>query len=89
MLEYTVPPESGGKKLNSVLRNDMLLSASMVRRLKHVNGIKLNGANVYADHIVMPDDVISLDVSLPRRGPVLCRRTACLTFLMRTRALSR
>jgi 23S rRNA pseudouridine1911/1915/1917 synthase len=77
-LRYTVPQQSGGKKLLTVLKAEMHLSASLVRRLKQVQAIYADGRPVYTDHVVSPGEEITADLAaaepvcdvVPESGPV-------------------
>ena len=78
ILRYTVPQQSGSKKLLTVLKAEMHLSASLVRRLKHVQAIYVDGRPVYTDHVVAPGEKITADLLaaepacdiVPENGPL-------------------
>ncbi len=59
-LNYTVQPEDAEKKLFSILRYRMHLSAGYIKRVKYQTKFFVNGEAVYADHRVAPGDEISL-----------------------------
>lgn len=43
-LDYTVPPELSGRRIRSILQNQLGLSAGLVTRLRHrENAVLLNG----------------------------------------------
>ena len=59
-LHYIVSPEDAGKKLFSILRYRMRLSAGYIKRVKYLTKFYVNGVSVYADHRVSVGDEISL-----------------------------
>lgn len=59
-LHYIVQQEDGGKKLFSILRYRMRLSAGYIKRVKYLTKFFVNGEAVYADHRVSPGDEIML-----------------------------
>ena len=62
-LTCTVTEKFNGKELLVFLRKEMRLSASLVRRLKSVQGIFVNSAPVYTNFIVHSGDIVSADLS--------------------------
>ena len=62
ILTHNITVESG-RPLLSVLRHEMELSAAMVKRLKHSNGIFINGMPVYTNHIVSTGEIVTADIS--------------------------
>lgn len=64
ILSYRVPAEDSGRKVQSVLRKDMHLSAALVRRLKLVHGIFVNDVPVYTNHILCAGDTVTADVTM-------------------------
>ena len=46
-LHYTAVPEDSGKKLFSILRYRLHLSAGLIKRLKHQTLMYVNGMPVY------------------------------------------
>lgn len=77
-LVYRLPPEMGGRKLQSVLRGDMKISASLVRRLKAAGGIFVDGNPQYTNFILSGGEEITADISaaepdcdiVPQPGPL-------------------
>ena len=63
ILSYLVPADRGGRKVQSVLRNDMSLSAALVRRLKQVQGIFVNGEPVYTNYVLQGGETVTADIS--------------------------
>ncbi len=59
-LHYTVTAADSGKKLFSILRGRMRLSAGLIKRLKFQTQIYVNGVPVHTDYIVAPGDIITL-----------------------------
>ena len=62
-IKYRVPQDSQGRKLQNVLRTDMQLSASMVRRLKRADGIFVDGKSQYTNYILRGGETITADLS--------------------------
>lgn len=62
VLRFTVPPDvqDAEKNVRSFLREDHGISRSLLVELKHVKGIRLNGASTYLDHSLQAGDVIEL-----------------------------
>lgn len=60
VLTYTVLAEDAGKKLFSILRYRMRMSAGYIKRVKYLTKFLVNDTPVYADYRVSPGDVISL-----------------------------
>lgn len=59
-LYYTATPEDSGKKLFSILRYRLHLSAGLIKRLKYQTPMCVNGTPVYTNHIISSGDRISL-----------------------------
>lgn len=55
-LHYTATAEDNGKKLFSILRYRLHLSAGLIKRLKHQTLMYVNGTPVYTNHIIAPGD---------------------------------
>lgn len=62
-LHYTVEAQDQGKKLFSILRYRMELSAGYIKRVKHLTQFFVNGTPVYTDYRVTSGD--QLAVTLP------------------------
>ncbi len=70
ILTFAAKDNDTGRKVYSVLKNDMRLSATAIKRLKHSErGILLNGAPVFTDHRLSPGDVITVDLDLSECEP--------------------
>lgn len=60
-IEYTVPHSDEGRKIKSILRSNLGISAAVLTELKkHPDGIMLNGERVFATREVKGDDVIAI-----------------------------
>lgn len=59
-LHYTATAEDSGKKLFSILRYRLHLSAGLIKRVKHQTLMYVNGTPVYTNHIIAPGDKITL-----------------------------
>ena len=62
-ISHTTDDSQAGRILLGVLRREMKLSASLVRRLKQVSGIMVNGKSVYSNYVLKTGDVISADIT--------------------------
>ena len=62
ILTYNVTEKHDKKTLLMLLRKEMRLSAGMVRRLKAVQGIFVNGKPVYTNFTVSTGDVVTADI---------------------------
>ena len=62
ILTYNVTEKHDKKTLLTLLRKEMRLSAGMVRRLKAVQGIFVNGKPEYTNFIVSAGDVVTADI---------------------------
>ena len=60
-LFYTVP--DGGRTVNTVLRRELMLSASLVRRLKAEQAIFVDGRPVYTNYVTRAGETVSADVT--------------------------
>lgn len=60
VLRYTAGPEDTGKKLFSILRYRLHISAGQIKRLKHQTRMYVNGSPVYTNYVVSPGDQIVL-----------------------------
>ncbi len=77
-ISYTAQEKDSGRELLRVLRGDMKLSASMVRRLKNTGGIFVNSRPVYTNYRLSTGDIVTCDVGsaegesgvVPERGEV-------------------
>lgn len=75
ILKFAVP-DGPDRKVYTVLRRELGMSAGMVRRLKLAGGIMVNGEGAFTDRMLRPGDVLSADVSsceelsdiVPERG---------------------
>ncbi len=59
-LTYTAAPEDAGRKLFSLLRYRLHLSAGLIKRLKYQTVFQVNGQMAYTNHIVSAGDRITL-----------------------------
>ena len=64
---FTVPGTRDGRSLRDILRGDMGLSYTRVKRLKQTpDGVMVNGAHARADLIVSVGDVVSVLLDAPQ-----------------------
>ena len=65
-LELTVPAQRAGQKVDTLLRKDLGLSGTVVKRIKWLpDGILLDGERVFTSHRVEPGQVLSVLVADP------------------------
>ena len=81
VIRHTVSDEESGRKVLSLLRRTLSLSATMVRRLKQADAIALNGVSVYTDRTVSAGDVLSADLSVAESECDLVPEEGSLTVL--------
>ncbi len=78
MLEFNVTEAEAGRKLYGVLKRELMLSSSMIRRLKWTKGLFVNGELSYTTRILKTGDKVSVDVMsaeaesalIPEDGPL-------------------
>lgn len=63
VLKYDVKESDSGRKIQSIMRRELDISAALTRRLKQVNGILLNGQPVYTDRIVASGETVEIDIT--------------------------
>ena len=67
-LEWTVPPEAAGIRVDTLLRGRLGLSGTVVRRIKWLpDGILVDGARVNTRYVPRPGQVLSVRLSDPER----------------------
>ena len=67
-VSLTVPPERAGQKVDTLLRKELGLSGTVIRRIKWLNdGILLNGERVFTSQRVEPGQVLTVRLSDPER----------------------
>lgn len=78
VLRYDVKESDSGKKIYTIMRRELLVSAALTRRLKQVDAIYLNGQPAYTDRVVLPGDTLTIDITaaeppcdnIPERGSI-------------------
>lgn len=78
LTEYICTAEDEGRKLYNILRRELALSLTQVRRIKPAGGIFVNGAQAYTDYRVKPGDRVHIRLDavekapdlIPQEGPV-------------------
>lgn len=86
-LRYTCSEKDVGRKVYHVLRNELGLSASLVKRLKSGSGITLNGAPAFTTYAVSPGDVVAVDLISGEREPDLTPEKGEIRILYESDAL--
>ena len=67
-VSLTVPPERAGQKVDTLLRKELGLSGTVIRRVKWLeDGILLDGARVFTSCRVEPGQVLTVRLSDPER----------------------
>ncbi len=77
-LRYTAGARDEGRKLYYVLRNELRLSETALKRLKAANAIRVNGEAAFTTRTLRPGDAVTCDLMLsepapdfpPERGPL-------------------
>ena len=86
-LNYCAKESDDGRKIISVLRREMALSASLIKRLKACEGISVNGKSVYTDYRVCPGDIAEADISSAESPTEVEPEKGCLEILFESEAL--
>ena len=68
-LTYTAGERDEGRKIYHVLRRDLKLSSTQVKRLKVAHGVLLNGVSVFTDFRVKAGDTVAADLSVAEDVP--------------------
>jgi 23S rRNA pseudouridine1911/1915/1917 synthase len=63
ILTYDVTQSDSGRKVYSIMRRELCVSAALTRRLKQVSAIFLNGQPVFTDRLVSPGDTVAIDIT--------------------------
>lgn len=63
ILKYAVKDKDAGRKVYSIMRHELSVSAALTRRLKQVDGIFINGESVYTDRLVSSGDTVEIDIT--------------------------
>ena len=67
-VSLTVPPERAGQKVDTLLRKELGLSGTVIRRIKWLDdGILLDGERVFTSRRVEPRQVLTVRLSDPER----------------------
>ena len=67
-LEFTVPPEAAGVRVDTLLKRHLGLSGTVVRRIKWLpDGILADGVRVNTRYVPQPGQVLSVRLSDPER----------------------
>lgn len=80
ILKFTVP-DGPDRKVYTVLRRELGLSAGMVRRLKLADGIAVNGESAFTDRMMHPGDVLTADVSSCEEPPDIVPERGALDII--------
>ena len=67
-VSLTVPPERAGQKVDTLLRKELGLSGTVIRRIKWLpDGVLLDGERVFTSRRVEPGQVLTVRLSDPER----------------------
>ena len=63
ILRYTAGERDDGRKLYYVLRDELQISATLLRRMKRLQAISVNGEPAFTDRRLRPGETVTADVS--------------------------
>ncbi len=63
ILRYDANESDSGRKVYSIMRRELFISAALTRRLKQADAISLNGQPVFTDRLVSPGDAVTVDIA--------------------------
>lgn len=86
-LSYCAQERDDGRKLLGILRRELGLSASLVKRLKVPGGIRINGENAYTDYQIRPGDIAEADLALAEPPTEVPAERGALEVLFENEAL--
>jgi 23S rRNA pseudouridine1911/1915/1917 synthase len=78
ILRYTASLSDNGRKVYTIMRRELQVSAALTRRLKQCDAIRVDGRPVYTDRLLAPGETLELDIAaaepasdiVPEDGPV-------------------
>ncbi len=71
LTEYICTPEDEGRKLYGILRRELALSLTQLRRIKPAGGIFVNDAQAHTDYRVKPGDRVHIRLDAVEKAPDL------------------
>ncbi|MCF0120112.1 MAG: RluA family pseudouridine synthase [Oscillospiraceae bacterium] len=63
-LTFTAAEKDDGRKVFNILRGDLMISATLLRRMKRCGTIKVDGNDVFTDYRIKCGETLTADVSL-------------------------
>jgi 23S rRNA pseudouridine1911/1915/1917 synthase len=63
LLCYTAQDNDNGRKVYSIMRRELRVSAALTRRLKQCDAIRVDGLPVYTDRLVAAGETVELDIA--------------------------
>ncbi len=63
VLRYDVKESDSGRKIYSIMRRELSISAALTRRLKQVSGIFVNGQPVFTNFLVSAGETVTIDIT--------------------------
>ncbi len=63
ILTYKANESDSGRKVYSIMRRELHISAALTRRLKQAGAIFLNGLPAFTDRLVSPGDTLTIDIA--------------------------
>lgn len=68
ILKYTVEAESSGKTIKYILREKLMFSQNLIRKLKRQNGIFCNKKPVFVNAIVKENDIVEANINFEEKS---------------------
>ncbi|MGM9521244.1 MAG: RluA family pseudouridine synthase [Oscillospiraceae bacterium] len=68
-ITYTAAEADDGRKVYSVLKKELALSATLIKRLKSTGGITVDGEAAFTDYRLKPGETVEAELSLSEREP--------------------
>ena len=59
-LRYTAGQDDNGRRVYGILKKELRLSATLIKRLKTADGILVDGAPAFTDRPVAPGETVEL-----------------------------
>jgi 23S rRNA pseudouridine1911/1915/1917 synthase len=61
----SISPEQSGRELKTIMKNELRLSVSLIRKLKAASGIFVNGSSVFTNYHVKTGDKVIIQIREP------------------------
>lgn len=63
VLRYSASERDNGRKVYSIMRRELRISAALTRRLKQADAIFVDGQTVYTDRLLSPGETVEIDIT--------------------------